>query len=180
METANQISLSLIFLVLFSVFKNISTSGSITTNTFAPKVDFTTATGSFGIAVCDIDGDGKPDIVFTNFVSNTVSVLRNTVTASTEVDDNNLNKPISYALRQNFPNPFNPTTSISFALPTRSFVSLKVFDVLGREVSTIVCGELQAGTYTRQWNAANLASGVYFYRLQAGTYSDTKKLLLLR
>jgi hypothetical protein len=57
---------------------------------------------------------------------------------------------------------------------------LKVYDILGREVSTLVSGEMQAGNYTRQWNAENMPSGVYFYRLQAGTYSETKKLLLLR
>ncbi len=87
---------------------------------------------------------------------------------------------VSFVLSQNYPNPFNPTTTILFALPAWSIVSLKVFDLLGREVSTIVSEELQAGSYTRQWNAANMASGVYFYRLQAGTYSETKKLLLLK
>jgi len=83
-------------------------------------------------------------------------------------------------LSQNYPNPFNPTTTISFSLPTKSFVSLKVFDILGRDVATIFSGELPAGTCTRQWNAANMASGVYYYRLQAGSYSETKKLVLLK
>ncbi len=90
------------------------------------------------------------------------------------------NLPTVFALNQNYPNPFNPTTTISFALPSRSFVSLKVFDILGREVSTIVSGELQAGSYTRQWNASAFASGVYFYRLQAGSFVQTRKLVLLR
>ena len=88
--------------------------------------------------------------------------------------------PNNFALSQNYPNPFNPSTTISFALPSRSFVSLKIFDPLGREVAVIVSEEMTAGSYTRQWNAANMASGVYFYRLQAGTYSETKKLLLLK
>ena len=88
--------------------------------------------------------------------------------------------PREYKLGQNFPNPFNPSTNISFDLPSRTFVTLKIYDVLGREVSTIVSGELQAGSYTRQWNASAFASGVYFYRLQAGTYNDTKRLLLLK
>ncbi len=88
--------------------------------------------------------------------------------------------PKTFSLSQNYPNPFNPTTTISFALPAQSFVSLKVFDMLGREVLTIVSGELRAGSYTRQWNASNVASGVYFYRLQAETFSGTKKLLLLK
>ena len=89
-------------------------------------------------------------------------------------------KPARFQLFQNFPNPFNSSTTILFGVSTRSLVSLKVVDMLGREISTIVLGELPAGTYTRQWNAANTASGVYLYRLKAGTYSETKKLLILR
>jgi Putative multicopper oxidases len=88
--------------------------------------------------------------------------------------------PGRFSLGQNFPNPFNPTTTISFALPSRSFVSLKVFDLLGREVATIVSEEMSAGSYSKQWNAANISSGIYFYRLQAGSFTETKKLVLLR
>jgi hypothetical protein len=88
--------------------------------------------------------------------------------------------PKVFALSQNFPNPFNPSTMISFDLPVKSFVSLKVFDLIGREVASIVSEEMSAGNYTRQWNAANMSSGIYFYRLQAGSFSETKKLVLLR
>jgi hypothetical protein len=88
--------------------------------------------------------------------------------------------PNSFTLEQNYPNPFNPTTTISFSLPSKSFVSLKVFDVIGREVAIIVSEELSAGNYSRQWNATNLSSGIYFYRLQSGSYIETKKLVLLR
>lgn len=85
-----------------------------------------------------------------------------------------------YVLGQNYPNPFNPATTISFSFPTQSFVSLKVFDALGREVSILLSEQLSAGTYLRQWDATGLASGVYFYRLQAGSFIETKKLILLR
>lgn len=88
--------------------------------------------------------------------------------------------PNSFSLGQNYPNPFNPTTTISFSLPSRSFVSLKVFNVLGREVATIVSEELPAGNYIRQWNAAGAASGVYYYRASAGRFTETKKMVLLR
>jgi len=88
--------------------------------------------------------------------------------------------PKDYSLDQCFPNPFNPTTTINFTLPSKLFVSLKVFDMLGREVTTIVSEEMYAGSYTRQWNATTMSSGVYFYRLQAGTFVKTKKLVLLR
>lgn len=83
-------------------------------------------------------------------------------------------------LSQNYPNPFNPTTTISFQLPSKSFVMLKIFDLLGREVSSLVSEELPAGNHLRQWNAEGLASGVYLYRLQAGSFNQTKKLVLMK
>jgi hypothetical protein len=93
-----------------------------------------------------------------------------------------------FLLEQNYPNPFNPSTNIPFSVPSKSFVSLRVFDALGREVSNLVAEDLPAGIYSRQWNAPALPSGVYFYRLvanaipsgQAGSFTETKKLLLLR
>jgi hypothetical protein len=88
--------------------------------------------------------------------------------------------PEKFDLKQCYPNPFNPSTTISFNLPTKSFVSLKVFDLTGREVATIVSEEMSAGSYSKQWNAANMSSGVYFYRLQTGSISITKKLIFLK
>ena len=94
--------------------------------------------------------------------------------------DHGTELPKSFALSQNYPNPFNPSTTIAFALPSRSFATLKVYDMLGREVAILVSEDLAAGTYTRQWNAANLSSGIYFYRLIAGSFTQTKKLILLK
>jgi len=88
--------------------------------------------------------------------------------------------PTSFVLSQNYPNPFNPSTNISFSIPSRSFVTLKIYDMLGREVTTIVSEEMSAGSYSRQWNATDIPSGVYFYRLQAGNFNQTKKLILLK
>ena len=98
----------------------------------------------------------------------------------TSVNHNASEVPMSIELAQNYPNPFNPSTNISFSVPFKSFVTLIVFDALGREVSSIVAEELLAGAYSRHWDAANVPSGVYFYRLQAGAYTETKKMLLLR
>ena len=89
-------------------------------------------------------------------------------------------KPGEFLLMQNYPNPFNPSTSITFNIPTKSYVSLIVFDILGREVAMLVNEQKSAGTYTQKWNAANMSSGIYFYRLQAGTFTETKKLILLK
>jgi len=88
--------------------------------------------------------------------------------------------PKELSLSQNFPNPFNPSTNISFSIPQKSFVSLKIFDLIGREAAIIFSGELSAGSYSQLWNASNMPSGVYFYRLHAGPFTETKKLILLR
>ena len=88
--------------------------------------------------------------------------------------------PGQYALYQNFPNPFNPNTVVRYQIPVNSRVTLKVYDVLGREIVTLVDGEQSAGTHSVFFNAANVASGIYFYRLQAGTYSETKKFTVLK
>jgi hypothetical protein len=88
--------------------------------------------------------------------------------------------PKEFKLYQNYPNPFNPATMIRFQIAKRGHVLMKVYDVLGREVVTLVNDVKEPGTYTVQWNATNFASGVYFYRLDAGSYTSVKKLLLLK
>jgi hypothetical protein len=99
---------------------------------------------------------------------------------ATNVDNASTILPSEFILSQNYPNPFNPTTTVSFSLPYKSFVSIKIFDLIGRDVATIVLEELSAGSHSRQWNSEDLPSGVYFYRLQAGSFTETKKLVLLR
>lgn len=88
--------------------------------------------------------------------------------------------PSSFSLSQNYPNPFNPSTRIAYALPTGAEVSLKVYNSLGQEVATLANGYRAAGSYEVDFAAANLASGVYYYRLQAGAFAETRKMLLLR
>jgi photosystem II stability/assembly factor-like uncharacterized protein len=97
---------------------------------------------------------------------------------SVQKEENEL--PASFRLEQNFPNPFNPTTVIEFSLPVRSVIALKVMNVLGQEVATLASGEKEAGIYRVAWNASGLPSGSYFYRLQAGELTETKKLILIR
>jgi Secretion system C-terminal sorting domain len=88
--------------------------------------------------------------------------------------------PGNFVLSQNYPNPFNPSTQIQFSVPKAGYVTLKVYDMLGREVSTLVNGELGPSSYSITWNAANVASGVYLYKLDAGNYSMTKKMVLMK
>jgi parallel beta-helix repeat protein len=86
----------------------------------------------------------------------------------------------TYHLDQNFPNPFNPSTTIEFDLPKTSEVTLKIFNILGEEVTTLVSDRLSAGSYSYEWDASNLASGVYLYRLEAEGYVETKKMILMK
>jgi len=88
--------------------------------------------------------------------------------------------PGMYELKQNYPNPFNPATTISFSITSSAFTTLKVYDMIGNEVATLVNKEKQAGNYEVRFNAANLSSGVYLYRLQAKDFTELKKMILLR
>lgn len=90
------------------------------------------------------------------------------------------NIPDSYNLAQNYPNPFNPSTTIGFSIPEESFVELKVFDVLGNEVALLVNDHYPAGAYNTDFNNAGLTSGAYFYRIEAGSYVEIKKMTLLK
>ncbi len=88
--------------------------------------------------------------------------------------------PLSYDLSQNYPNPFNPSTTINFVIPKSSFVNLSVYDILGRKVSTLINEEKIAGSYKVEFNAINLPSGIYFYKIKAGSFTQTKKMVLLK
>jgi hypothetical protein len=88
--------------------------------------------------------------------------------------------PSGYGLAQNFPNPFNPKTTITYAIPRAQPVSLRVYDLLGQEIATLAAGDQQAGVHSVEFDAGCLASGVYFYRLSTGTFTETKKLVVLR
>jgi len=86
----------------------------------------------------------------------------------------------NFILNQNYPNPFNSNTKIKYSIPQSSPVQIKVFDVLGKEIQTLVNEEKPVGTYEITWNAENLPSGIYFYQLRAGSFIETKKMTLLR
>jgi plastocyanin len=85
-----------------------------------------------------------------------------------------------FKLNQNHPNPFNPSTNIQFSVPQTSYVTLEVFNALGESVDVLVFEELNAGTYNYDWNASNLTSGIYFYRLQTTEFVETKKMILMK
>ncbi len=80
----------------------------------------------------------------------------------------------------NFPNPFNPSTEISFSLPNASDVKLEVYNIMGQKVATVIDGLFEAGDHTAMWDASSFSSGVYFYRLEAGEFVETRKMVLLK
>ncbi|HAX47971.1 MAG TPA: peptidase S8, partial [Bacteroidetes bacterium] len=89
-------------------------------------------------------------------------------------------KPVKFEVSQNYPNPSNPVSKIDFQLPKDAKVTLKVYDLAGKEVSILVDGNITAGFHTVEFNGSNLASGVYIYKLNAGEFSDIKKLVLVK
>ena len=151
---------------------------------YIQAVDF--ATMLYGLA-------SLPEYLGPDFF-NTYNEIKECIPVKVEIVKKN--GPMDFSLKQNFPNPFNPSTTIEYRIPPSpfsekgeqvGFVSLKVYDLLGREVAVLVDEQKPAGTYTQQWNANGIPSGVYFYRLQvypdavgAGTFNQTKKLILLR
>jgi len=88
--------------------------------------------------------------------------------------------PVIFSLSQNYPNPFNPSTNIEFTLPKSEFVTLKIFNILGEEISTLVNDKLQAGNHTYQYDGSSLASGIYLYRIEAGEYQQVRKMILIK
>jgi hypothetical protein len=141
------------------------------------------STGPFNLAVGDtqvvivecVGGSGTDRL---DAIINLRKAAALSSTAITGVSE--LKVPHGYTLSQNYPNPFNSSTTISYQLPTQSYVMLKIFDVLGREVVTLVDELKQPGDYSATWNAEKVPSGVYFYRLQTGSFIETKKLMLMK
>ena len=91
-----------------------------------------------------------------------------------------MNLPTEFSLSQNYPNPFNPSTSIKYSVPSNEYVSLKIYDVLGKEVATLVNQEMNAGIYEVQFDASQFTSGVYIYRLITEDLSISKKMILIK
>jgi hypothetical protein len=150
-----------------------SATGTMELIVYSPAV----AAGVYSVRLYGISGFASYGLIVSNV--RPTSPLVDVKDPEKEVPGTTL--PEKFALLQNYPNPFNPSTTIAFALPERSQVTLKIFNLLGKEIGTLIDNTtLPAGTYTRQWNAAKISSGIYFYRLQAGSYTETKKLILLR
>ena len=134
--------------------------------------------GSIGNIVCTMvqtrNTDGK--VVVATHGNGVYASYMSTVDVKNQ--DNNL--PLTFNLSQNYPNPFNPSTNIKYSLPSSSNVVLKIYDVSGKEVKTLISSEQPAGVHNYSFNASDLASGIYFYSLRAGKYTQTRKMILMK
>ncbi len=102
------------------------------------------------------------------------------VPGTTSVQQTSNETPSSFSMEQNYPNPFNPSTNIQFALPQSGYITLEIYSVTGERVDVLISEELNAGKYNYEWNGSNLTSGIYFYRLNAGSFVETRKMILLK
>ena len=117
----------------------------------------------------------------TDYIVSPAFAVGNWDTVVTDVENPDMQNTVKqFVLKQNYPNPFNPSTTIEYQLPNNGEVNLKIYDILGREVAILVNEIKKSGKYSIEWNASQMASGVYFYRLSSGTNNNVKKLLLLK
>jgi Secretion system C-terminal sorting domain/FG-GAP-like repeat/ASPIC and UnbV len=130
-------------------------------------------------SVLVIWGSGRRDLLRNVAANRTVTIVEGSSPLSSTVQKEN-SKPVSFKLEQNYPNPFNPSTIISYQLPKSSNVKITVFDMLGREIQTLLNERKSAGSYNTTFTANNLASGVYIYRIQADEFTMSKKMLLIK
>lgn len=115
--------------------------------------------------------------VFSDFVSSQ-SLVVNIYGSDNAVNKNII--PKTFSLKQNYPNPFNPITKIEYELPKDIFIKIKIYDILGREVKTLVNEFKNAGSYIISFNGSEFASGIYFYRIQAGSFVSVKRMVLIK
>jgi hypothetical protein len=130
-------------------------------------------------------GKGYPATVLymqgsSTFATNGIYVLSSLVAAVTRVEDRESERPVAFSMSQNFPNPFNPTTAVSYQLSAVSFVTLQVFDLFGREVAVLVNDVRPVGIHTVRWDASALPTGVYFCRFRANGVVQTRRMMLLK
>ncbi len=151
----------------FELYRNnqkvtfIAGNGTTTERKSYSYSDENLLSGKYNYQLFQIDYDGTRSLV-----------------ASSEVEINSM--PTAFVLSQNYPNPFNPSTTIKFALPTNSNVKLTIYNTIGKEVTTLINGSMEAGNHSVNWNASNQPSGMYFFKLEAGNFTSTKKMMLIK
>ena len=145
--------------------------------TFGSQTDFAVGLNPVSISAADLDGDADMDLATANIGSANISVLLNEGT--TGIVESSI-PPQEFSAWKNYPNPFNASTVIEFSLEKPQFVTLTVYDLLGREIKTLMNEERSAGKHRISFDASSLSSGVYFYRLRAGDRVESKRMVLLK
>jgi hypothetical protein len=170
---------------LTAMYQSTTLSSGVNSNpimsTVSSTSQFTPTAGQWATKIYEMPvGTNKVRFVAKSAYGNNLYIDDITSGGSTGIGNSITLTPDKFELSQNYPNPFNPATKISFSIPKQSFVSLKVFDMLGREVAQIVNQELTPNVYSFDFNGANLSSGVYFYKLEAAGFSDVKRMMLIK
>ena len=122
-------------------------------------------------------GDPAYDYIFGYGRIDALSAISTIIPISVDIENGN---HYIFMLQQNYPNPFNPSTTIRFTVPKESFTSLEIFNALGEKISTLVSEILSGGDYRYSWNALKFPSGIYFYKLSSGTFTEIKKMILIK
>ena len=126
----------------------------------------------------DVDGDGDIDVLSASRNDHKIAWYENLTPVGIKSGSNEI--PIDFSLGNNYPNPFNPNTRVAYSIPQTSFVTIKLYDVLGNEIAALVNEEKSAGSYEVEFGGSELTSGVYFYTLRAGTFIETKKMIFMK
>lgn len=140
--------------------------------------NLTYASGVGIVSYCS--GEPPPCESYTNLIGCVINGVTYGDTLLTGIEQSNSNIPDKFFLAQNYPNPFNPETIISFTIPKNSFVSLKIFNILGRETEKLVNEVLKPGFYNYKWNGQNVPSGIYYYKIVTDNFSETRKMILVK
>ncbi|MBK9099126.1 MAG: T9SS type A sorting domain-containing protein [bacterium] len=174
-----------------SVFEQSGTGNAAPRSIRYKGFNGTSWTGSVQVSdtTTDVTGLQRPEVgelagdvaIYAFAGANSLGVyFDNSSWTPSDVSEIPSNIPTEYLLEQNYPNPFNPSTTIKFRIPEGSYVSLKVYNVLGKEIATLVSEEMNAGTYEVNFDASNLSSGVYFYKIESGNFVKTNKMILMK
>ena len=165
---------------------NVSVLKNNGDGTFQISVDYGAGDGSLSVFCADLDRDGDLDLAVANYNSDNVSILLNrTIIVNVEDEEDIDQLPKQFSLSQNYPNPFNQSTKIEFAMVNSGFISLEIYDILGRKVRALVSENLSAGYKSVLWDGKDnsgkeVASGIYFYQLKVENFSEARKLVLLK
>ncbi len=166
---------------LYNTYATATTPGTFVTPTpFTQKPPSWSARGYIPTLIEYYDSGSDAGVIWVGYDGANKKLYFDRYASVTRISNNENIVPDKYSLGQNYPNPFNPTTKIDFTISKNDFVSIKVYDISGKEISTLVNSQLNKGSYTVDFDATNISTGVYFYKITSGSFTETKKMLLIK